>query len=346
MAETKDLPEEAAIFGKTAHQLSKTGYGPPESYIWTNKIEIDAPLATDIPVIDVSLLASSSDAELTALHSALTKWGCFQAVNHGIESASLDEMRLLITEFFHLPELEKQRYTREGNDIEGYSSCPPVARTQKFEWSDRLHLQVAPEDGRKLKFWPQNPEPFRKVLEDYSAKIRHVEEQIFRAIAKTLSLTDEDCFVKKMPTLCAQFNYYPPCSKHDQVIGLRPHTDGTGITLLLQDSQVRGLQILKDNQWLSVPIIPQALFVLPGDQLELMSNGIFKSTWHRVVINSEAERISVAMFFFPDIADEIGPLDQLVDEERPKMFNKVTNYKGGYYNYYHQEKRGIDALKI
>ena len=80
--------------------------------------------------------------------------------------------------------------------------------------------------------------------------------------------------------------------------------------------------------------------------LQLLSNGIFKSLWHRVVINSEAERISVAMFFYPDNADEIGPLDQLVDEERPKMFNKVTNYKGGYFNYYHQEKRGIDALRI
>ncbi|KAG6413025.1 hypothetical protein SASPL_125722 [Salvia splendens] len=262
MAETKDLPESAAVFGKTAHQLSETGGEPPENYIWTNKTEVDAPLATDMPVIDVSLLASSTDAELNALHSALTKWGCFQVVAYlpFYIKRLPDEVRHLTTEFFHLPELEKQRYTRQGNDIEGYSSCPPVSRTK---WSDRLHLQVAPEDGRKLKFWPQNPEPFQ-------------------SIAKTLSLTDEDCFARKMPTMCAQFNYYPPCSKNDQVIGLRPHTDGTGITLLLQDSQVRGLQILKDNQWLSVPIIPQALFVLAGDQLEVCAyiyNVILKEKW-------------------------------------------------------------------
>ncbi|XP_047943980.1 protein SRG1-like [Salvia hispanica] len=346
MAEATALPEPAPICLITAQQLSETGEDPPQRYIWTNITEIDAPLATDIPVIEFSLLVSSTDAELKALHSALTKWGCFQIVNHGIESASLDEVRRLAKEFFHLPMLEKQRYTRQGNNIEGYSSCPSVASIQQVEWSDRLHLQVTPEHRRKLKFWPQNPEHFRKVLEDYSAKIRQVEEQILRSIAKTLSLTDEDYFLRKIATMSAQFNYYPPCSKSDRVIGLRPHTDGSGVTLLLQDRQVRGLQLLHDNQWLSVPIMPEALLVLVGDQLEIMSNGIFKSPMHRVVINSEAERNSVAMFCLPDVAEEIEPLDQLVDEDRPKMYKKVTNYVGSLYNYYHQGKRAIDAVRI
>lgn len=61
-------------------------------------------------------------------------------------------------------------------------------------------------------------------------------------MAKSLSLTDEESFLRKITTMSAQFNYYPPCSKPDQVFGLRPHTDGTGMTILLQDSQVRGLQ--------------------------------------------------------------------------------------------------------
>ncbi|KAL1553727.1 protein SRG1-like [Salvia divinorum] len=338
------IREPAAICLRTAQQLSETSEEPPESYIWTSNIEVDAPLATEIPVVDVSRLVSSADAELAALHSALTTWGCFQAVNHGIESASLDEMLRLAREFFHQPMLEKQRYTRQGNDVEGYSSSPSVI--QQHEWTDKLRLLVAPEDGRKLKYWPQNPEPFRKVLEEYSAKIRQVEEQILRSIAKTLSLTDEDCFLRKITTMSAQFNYYPPCSKPDRVFGMRPHRDGTGVTLLLQDREVRGLQLLQDNQWLSVPTMPQALLFLVGDQLEIMSNEIFKSAMHRVVINSEAERNSVVMFCSPDIAEEIEPLDQLVDEERPKMFKKVTNYAGSFFNYYHQGKRAIDTLRI
>ena len=77
-----------------------------------------------------------------------------------------------------------------------------------------------------------------------------------------------------------------------------------------------------------------------------MSNGIFKSPMHRVVINLEAERNSVAMFCLPDVVEEIEPVDQLVDEDRPKMYKRVTNYAGSFYNYYHQGKRAIDAVRI
>lgn len=77
-----------------------------------------------------------------------------------------------------------------------------------------------------------------------------------------------------------------------------------------------------------------------------MSNGIFKSAMHRVVINSEKERNSLAMFCSPDFEQEIEPVDQLVDEERPKLFKKVTNYAGSFYQYYHQGKRAIDAVRI
>lgn len=106
-------------------------------------------------------------------------------------------------------------------------------------------------------------------MEDYSARVRQVEEQILRSAAKTLSISDEEHFLGKITTMSAQFNYYPPCPKPDRVFGLRPHTDGTGVTFLLQDKQVRGLQLLKDNQWLSVPIMPHALLVFAGDQLEV-----------------------------------------------------------------------------
>ncbi|KAH6794339.1 hypothetical protein C2S52_004816 [Perilla frutescens var. hirtella] len=345
MAEALPLPKPEAGCCKSVQELSENGEEPPQSYTWTNNIELNAPLATEIPVIDVARLVSSVDAELVALHSALTSWGCFQAVNHGIESSYLDEVHRIAREFFHQPIVEKQKYTRQGDDIEGYSTGPVLGGVQHLEWVDRLRLLVTPEEWRKLKYWPQKPETFRKVLADYCAKLRQVEEQTLKAMATSLSLTDEECFLKKITTISAQFNYYPPCSKPDQVFGLRPHTDGTGITLLLQDRQVRGLQLLRDNQWFSVPIMPHALLVLVGDQLEIMSNGIFKSPMHRVVINSETERNSLAMFCSPDLAQEIEPVDQLVGDERPKLFNKVTNYAGSFYHYYHQGRRAIDSVR-
>jgi len=57
----------------------------------------------------------------------------------------------------------------------------------------------------------------------------------------------------------------------DHVLGFKPHADGSTITFLLQDKQVEGLQVLKDDQWFKVPIIPDALFINVGDQIEVIT---------------------------------------------------------------------------
>jgi isopenicillin N synthase-like dioxygenase len=58
----------------------------------------------------------------------------------------------------------------------------------------------------------------------------------------------------------------------DHVLGVKPHADGSSLTNLLQDKQVEGLQVLKDNQWFKVPIIPDALVINVGDLLEVGNN--------------------------------------------------------------------------
>ena len=60
--------------------------------------------------------------------------------------------------------------------------------------------------------------------------------------------------------------------------------------------------------------------------MQIMSNGIFKSVIHRVVTNSERMRISVAMFNEPGEDKEIGPVEGLIDENRPRLYRNVKNY--------------------
>lgn len=70
-------------------------------------------------------------------------------------------------------------------------------------------------------------------------------------------------------TIFARFNYYPPCPIPENVLGQKPHSDTGTMTLLLQD-EVEGLQVLKDNQWFRVPVVPQAIFVNIADRLEVI----------------------------------------------------------------------------
>lgn len=64
--------------------------------------------------------------------------------------------------------------------------------------------------------------------------------------------------------------HYNPKSPKPCLVRLRPHTDGSAITIVLQDKQVEGLQYLKDNQWFRAPVIPEALVINVGNVLEVI----------------------------------------------------------------------------
>ncbi|KAI4357415.1 hypothetical protein L6164_001363 [Bauhinia variegata] len=72
-------------------------------------------------------------------------------------------------------------------------------------------------------------------------------------MAKALKMDDKG--IKESLEEGAQsmrLNYYPPCPQPELVIGLNPHSDGGGLTILLQVNEMKGLQIRKDGLWIPV----------------------------------------------------------------------------------------------
>ncbi|KAF5739065.1 protein SRG1-like isoform X1 [Tripterygium wilfordii] len=351
MAGAPVLPAEV-LLAKRVQEMALDGEELKPPYICRDgdKAEENFALSFEIPVIDLSLVSSSDPCtpkeELQKLKSGLCSWGCFQAVGHGIPKSFLDKIRKDAKEFFEQPMEEKKKYAKGVEEFEGYGADPVPEEGQPLDWSDRLFLDVYPEDRRKLKFWPENPESFREVLEDYTAKIKMVTEITSKAMAMSLSL-EEKCFLDQFgeqAVLQARFNYYSRCQRPDLVLGLKAHADGSGYTIILQD-EVQGLQVLKDDKWFTVPTMSDALLVLMGDQMEIITNGIFKSPVHRVLANSERERISVAVFYTPEPKREIGPVDGLVNEEKQRIFKKVKDYADIHWGYYQQGKRALHVAK-
>ncbi|KFK23655.1 hypothetical protein AALP_AAs48698U000100, partial [Arabis alpina] len=85
--------------------------------------------------------------------------------------------------------------------------------------------------------------------------------------------------------------------------GTAAHSDFGMITLLATDG-VPGLQVCRNkdkepNVWEDVPGIKGAFVVNIGDLMERWTNGLFRSTMHRVVSVGK-ERYSVAAFLDPD----------------------------------------------
>ncbi|KAL9247812.1 hypothetical protein vseg_021202 [Gypsophila vaccaria] len=305
---------------------------------------------TDCPVIDFSLLGSSSlgEKELRKLHSALVSWSCFQIINHGMTSTYLDEVREVSKGFCVQPIEERMKYMRGVSDPEGYGNDTILSQNVPHNWNDRLYLTVFPEDQRRLHLWPHTPSSFRKLLHEYTMKVHGVHKVLIQAMAKCLEL-EEDRLVQEYGekmAIAARINYYPQCPNPGLIRASRMHSDASAITLLLPDKQVGGLQILKDDIWLQVPIIPHALVVNVGDQMEIMTNGIYKTSVHRVVANSTEERISLAMFCAPEPEKEIGPLKQLLTQNRPPLYKTVKRYSDIFFRYHPHGERPITKVTI
>ena len=105
---------------------------------------------------------------------------------------------------------------------------------------------------------------------------------------------------------------YPRCSHPELVMGLREHTNAGRIILLFQDELILGLEFLKDGRWMAVPPTQgNRIFVNLGDQIEVITNGTYKSICHRVLPNKNGSRLSIATFYNPGADAIICPASKL-----------------------------------
>nr|XP_043607066.1 protein SRG1-like [Erigeron canadensis] len=280
-----------------------------------------------LPIIDMERLMSSDfmHSELQKLHLACKDWGFFQLINHEVRCSLVERVKEETQQFFKLPLHEKSKYEQKEGDLEGLGQHFVVSEEQKLDWADMFYILTLPTNIRNPHLLPKLPQPFRDTLDDYSKAMEKVALKTLMFIGKALNMEDEEMkslFENGLQMM--RMNYYPPCPQPEQVIGLNPHSDGMGITFLLQVNHVEGLQIKKDDVWIPVTPLPGAFIVNVGDIIQIISNGIYKSIEHRAVVNSNKERLSIATFLSPNLESEIGPALSLITPGTPAKFTRIT----------------------
>ncbi|OIV92472.1 hypothetical protein TanjilG_02235 [Lupinus angustifolius] len=143
-------------------------------------------------------------------------------------------------------------------------------------------------------------------------------------------------------------NYYPACPEPEKVIGLTPHSDGAGVTILLQLNEVEGLQIRKHGKWLPIKPLPNAFIVNIGEMLEIVTNGIYKSIEHRAMVNSSKERMSFATFLFPKYDGVLGPASTLVNQNTQAQYKTtgVKDHLKGFFGRKLDGKSYVDSKRV
>ncbi|GAB2299062.1 hypothetical protein Dimus_033135 [Dionaea muscipula] len=310
----------------------------------------------EVPVINHKLLTSPNvlgfDDEVTKLDQACREWGFFQLVNHGVGISLLEKLRKEILGFFHMPLEEKNKYAQVPGGIEGYGQAFVGSEEQKLDWGDMFYVDTLPKLGRNPRIFNQLPAPFREAIEEYADEIRKLTLTVLECMAKALKIDGDELHELKFSyaegNQGMRMSYYPPCPQPDLAIGLSSHSDVPGLTFLLQVNEVEGLQIKKDGRWIPVKPLPHAFIVNIGDTLEISTNGIYKSIEHRVVVNLEDERLSIAAFNGPKLDAEIGPVSSLITPQCPAKYRstKVEDYFKAYFARELRGKALIGSLKI
>lgn len=108
-------------------------------------------------------------------------------------------------------------------------------------------------------------------METYSSELKNLAMKILAQMGKALRMKEEEMReIFKIGMQTMRMNYYPPCPQPEKVIGLTPHSDFGGLTILLQANDVEGLQIRKDGKWIPVKPLDQNAFIINlGDVLEV-----------------------------------------------------------------------------
>ncbi|HXY98625.1 MAG TPA: 2-oxoglutarate and iron-dependent oxygenase domain-containing protein [Stellaceae bacterium] len=101
-------------------------------------------------------------------------------------------------------------------------------------------------------------------------------------------------------------------------IAMTAHVDHAVFTILTHDGP--GLEVLSaEDEWLDVPIPPDALFVFLGDYAQRWTNGAYRAATHRVREVS-SDRMSLQYKHKPSYATVVTPLSPFVDEGHPARY--------------------------
>ncbi|XP_071691645.1 2-oxoglutarate-dependent dioxygenase 19-like [Rutidosis leptorrhynchoides] len=304
----------------------------PSKYAYsTNSTELPASDPQDlIPTIDFSLL-TSNDPDLRSqmiqeLDYACKDWGFFQVINHGVPETLMNTIIEKSKDFFSLTDEEKKDYEeKDVLDPIRYGTSFNSKKDKVFYWRDFLKVIVHPEFN-----CPDKPEGFREVLLEYSKRTREVAKGLVNGISSSLGL--DQSYVQKALKFESGLqifviNFYPPCPQPNLAMGLPPHSDHGLFTLLINNG-VDGLQIKHKGKWVNVNnTYPNSFLVNTGDQLEIFSNGKYKSVEHRAVVNDLVPRISVVVVNGPSLEAVVSPASALVDDEKCPGAFVLMKYK-------------------
>ncbi|QRV77469.1 hypothetical protein RhiJN_05484 [Ceratobasidium sp. AG-Ba] len=299
------------------------------------------PGADTLPIIDIApylpnapkgnVEARAKVAE--ALHAACRDFGFFYLdISAFVDRDQTDELAELAHRFFKLDNKVKEGLHIQNQDLaRGYQRLGENITQGKADQHEGLdfYAPVAkPDKTRPL--WGENQWPseedlprFKRAYEAWIEKMKELGMIVMEAMAHGLGMTpdewadlrgkiDDSFWVMRVIG-------YPPLSNEADGISCGAHKDYGCLTFLFADPTPKALQVFKHaskanvdeagpGEWINADPIPGCVVCNIGEMWEVWTNGLYKSTIHRVIHRGTNYRVSVPFFFEPNFDAVVKPL--------------------------------------
>ncbi|HVM23736.1 MAG TPA: 2-oxoglutarate and iron-dependent oxygenase domain-containing protein [Sphingomicrobium sp.] len=262
-------------------------------------------------IASVSLKDAERDPQGFAdqLGRSFEEYGFAIIADHGIPDELIHRAEGKAKAFFALPEEVKRKYhVPGGGGARGYT--PFGIETAKgmtaHDLKEFWHVGRELPPGHRFRdhmgdnLWPAEVDSFKATMLELYDTFDRTGLKILKAIARFLKI-DEDYFVDTVRdgNSVMRLLHYPPIQgEPGSNVRAGAHEDINAITLLL-GAEEAGLELLtRDGRWIPVSPKPGELVVNIGDMLQRLTNGLLRSTTHRVV-NPPPERRGHSRYSMP-----------------------------------------------
>tara|TARA_B110000305_G_scaffold166746_1_gene184387 strand:+ start:28 stop:987 length:960 start_codon:yes stop_codon:yes gene_type:complete len=296
-----------------------------------------------IPVVDFSEYTSGDaqrqQAFIQAVGDSLKDIGFFALKNHGIPLESIEQAYQQGDAFFSLSEATKNSYLQpkiahqRGYTAFGieHAKNNPAPDLKEFWQNGRSHPTTGKTPTYVANVWPEQDAPgFKPVIDGLFTRMETLSQSLLHSCS--LYLGKEKNWLSSMAAdgnTIMRIIHYPPLGEEVPQGAVRSaaHEDINFITLLVT-ATADGLEVMDhDGSWIQVKGDASHIIVDSGDMLQNLTNGLFKSTTHRVVnpSNSNVRRFSMPMFVHPRNDIDLTPREEFIQLTGGKsLFQSIT----------------------
>ncbi|KAF2009430.1 putative leucoanthocyanidin dioxygenase [Aaosphaeria arxii CBS 175.79] len=314
----------------------------------------------EVSIVDLSAFTANGDAESKRraaidLREKLKVNGCIGIVGHGVSQKMITEAFAVAKEFFDMPMEEKMKaphpdapvphrgYSRpdDKNHVAAKTAKEMTSEAKKEMYSKTKDFKEAFDLGSEENRDEPNTwlpkgvyDGFREFTLKFYWELNKTSLAILDALIISLDLTDEEADrVRALhPGHDHQLRllHYPPVARVEAadklVTRMGAHTDWSTFTLLFQDTN-GGLMYMDraTDTFVDAAPIDNVVYMNIGDMFERISNGIYPSALHQVVIHKPQKSRYSIPYFMCSLGDGvIEPQPSLVKRMGFQKYDPVT----------------------